>query len=347
MRQPKVKLESLQGLRAIAALAVFMFHLVPYLEIAGADFFTLTIYRFGFYGVDIFFVLSGFVLSLSTSGAGRTGFPAAKRYYIARLWRIYSGYLPFLLLMLLVNTHFSFERAADDNIIGSLFLVETRPTRLVLGVSWTLTYELYFYALFCSVFLLPTQAIRYLLASYSLSVLSFHYFIVDTEIHSSLASFILSPYVLEFFLGCLTSLVWRRGSSEGWTGILWLATAILFFIGISVLQVEPDDELGRFLTFGIASVALILALASTDHIRPKWLGRGLVRLGDASYTLYLSHIIFIDVAHQIGFFSFLGHETALLSNLGAVAFVFFVCVFSIFFYRIYERPAYLRIKSWH
>jgi peptidoglycan/LPS O-acetylase OafA/YrhL len=98
------------------------------------------------------------------------------------------------------------------------------------------------------------------------------------------------------------------------------------------------------LTFGVGSGALLLALLNTKVLGKGILGRGLVRLGDASYTLYLSHLIFIDAFHELGFFALLGQKSAPLANLGAITFVIAVCLFSIAFYRLYEKPSYLWLK---
>lgn len=343
MNQVNQPLSSLQGLRAIAALAVFMFHLGPYIEVAGANLFPKQIYSWGYAGVDIFFVLSGFVLTLSAASLGH-GQQVAIKFYLLRSWRIYSGYWPFLILMALTNHFFGFERAADDSVLGSIFLTDIRLEKLVLGVSWTLTYELYFYALFASLFLIPRAYSRVAAWVYTGAIVTFAATYTDSA-GSLVLGFIFSPYVLEFFLGVLLAKYWLRGVTQPRKPLLWLTFLASFYAGSVLLNVAPEDELGRSLTFGIGSGALILALASNNHLGGTILGRGLAGLGNASYTLYLSHLIFIDSAHELGLFAQLGQQNQTLANLGILTFVAVVCLFSTVFYRLYEKPSYLWLKD--
>ena len=342
MDQVNQPLSSLQGLRALAALAVFMFHLVPYVEVAGAGLFPEQVYRWGYAGVDIFFVLSGFVLTLSAA-SGR-GHQVAIKFYTLRIWRIYSGYWPFLILMYLANLFFGFERAADDSILGSIFLIDIRLEKLVLAVSWTLTYELYFYALFCLLFLIPPARSRVAALVYTGAIVAFTAIYSDSA-DSLVLGFIFSPYVLEFFFGVLLAKYWLRGAIEIPKPLLWFTFMASFYAGSILFNVAPEDELGRSITFGIGSGALILAVASNNLLEGRRLGRGLAGLGNASYTLYLCHLIFIDTAHELGLFAYLGQQDQALANLGILTFIVTVCLFSTTFYRLYEKPTYLWLKS--
>ena len=343
MNQPNQPLASLQGLRAIASLAVFLFHLVPYFEVAGASLFPKQVFHWGYAGVDVFFVLSGFVLTLSATSAPQHGRQVATKFLSLRMWRIYSGYWPFLIAMCLVNLYFGFERALDDNIVGSIFLTDIRLDNLVLGVSWTLTYELYFYTLFSTLFLLPRAYFRVAAGVYAVAILAFRAMYPDSVGNLALG-FVFSPYVLEFFLGALLAHYWLRGKIPIRTPLLWLIFLVSFYSGSALFKIAPDNELGRLLTFGVGSGALLLALLKTKLFELTVLGRALVGLGNASYTLYLSHLIFIDTSHELGFFTLLGQQTSSVANLSALAFIVAVCVFSTAFYRLYERPCYSWLK---
>ena len=344
MNQTNQTLGSLQGLRAVAALAVFLFHLVPYFEVAGASLFPKQVFHWGYAGVDVFFVLSGFVLTLSATSVPDYGPPGAAKFLALRMWRIYSGYWPFLIAMCLVNFYFGFERASDDNILGSIFLTDIRLDRLVLGVSWTLTYELYFYALFSTLFLAPRAYSLVAAGAYAGAILVFRAMYPDS-VGSLILGFVFSPYVLEFFLGVLLAKYWLRGKVPIRTPFLWLIFLASFYCGSVLFKIEPNDELGRLLTFGIGSGALLLALLNTKLFESTALGRVMVRLGDASYTLYLGHLIFIDTSHELGFFAILGQAGSTLANIGAITFVIAVCLFSIAFYRLIEKPTYLWLKG--
>ena len=344
MNQPNQPLASLQGLRAIAALAVFLFHLVPYFEVAGVNLFPKQVFHWGYAGVDVFFVLSGFVLTLSAASLKEHGRQVATKFLALRMWRIYSAYWPFLIAMCLVNLYFGFERALDDNIVGSIFLTDIRLDKLVLGVSWTLTYELYFYALFTTLFLIPRAHFQIAAGVYAVAILAFRAMYPDSVGNLTLG-FIFSPYVLEFFIGVLLAMYWLRGKIPAPPPVLWLIFLASFYAGSALFKIAPDNELGRLLTFAVGGGALLLALLKTKFFEATVLGRALAGLGDASYTLYLSHLIFIDTSHELGFFRLLGQQTSALANLGALTFIVAVCLFSIAFYRFYERPCYSWLKG--
>lgn len=344
MHQINKPLASLQSLRAVAALAVFLFHLVPYFQVAGASLFPKQVFHWGYAGVDVFFVLSGFVLTLSATHVPEHGRQAATKFLALRMWRIYSGYWPFLIAMCLINISFGFERALDDNIFGSIFLTDIRLHKLVLGVSWSLTYELYFYALFSTLFLLPHTYFRVAAGAYAGAIIAFRGMYPD-GVGSLALGFVFSAYVLEFFLGVLLANYWLRGKTPITTPFLWLIFAVSFYSGSALFKITPDDEVGRLLTFGVGSGALLLAFLNTKLFEASALGRALVRLGDASYTLYLCHLIFIDAFHALGFFALLGRQDSTTANLGAITFVIAVCLFSIAFYRLCEKPTYLWLKG--
>ena len=101
---------------------------------------------FGFAGVDIFFVLSGFVIWWTSSRA--EGVVYAIRFLSKRLSRIYLGYWPCLAISILVATFWWPVLLMDKSRIGNVFLIGEGFTGLVIGQAWSLAYELYFYAVF-------------------------------------------------------------------------------------------------------------------------------------------------------------------------------------------------------
>jgi peptidoglycan/LPS O-acetylase OafA/YrhL len=330
-------ISALQALRGGAALAVFLFHLIPYFAVSGTYLFPAWLWRSGEFGVDLFFVLSGVVLTLGYASKD----PSVKgvgRFYLRRGLRIYSGYWPFLLAMLVVNASFGFERALDDNLLGSVLLTETDISKLVLGVSWSLSFELYFYGLFGLLFLLPQRFAAGLLGLYATAILYLHYFATGAPLAEH---FVFSPFVLEFLFGCVIGALHQRRALTLRAYTAWALTALCFAVGATLTHHDPDGiPLFRVFTFGLGSALLIVAClqASTEWTSPG--GRALTSLGDASYTLYLCHIIFIDVAHELGLFTLLGGYHFVVAECGNALFMMLVCLFSIGFYRVVERPLY-------
>ena len=141
-------LVNIQFLRCVAAMLVVVYHAsarmpsgegpVSWLFQAG----TAT----GFAGVDVFFVISGFIMAWTTfeKAGSEDGSDFARR----RVARIYSGYWPFFILAAVV---FAWARAghfAESNLLKSFFLWPQPLNHNLLEVTWTLSFELYFYALF-------------------------------------------------------------------------------------------------------------------------------------------------------------------------------------------------------
>src|SRR4051812_24481767 len=121
-------LSSIQGLRFIAAFLVLLFHL----EISYS----------GYKGVDLFFVISGFVIYYSThleKVANKA--EQRKKFVINRLTKIFILYWSSLIALFSIN-----QFPLDIHALGSFFLVPGHKS--ILGVSWSLSYELYFYFLF-------------------------------------------------------------------------------------------------------------------------------------------------------------------------------------------------------
>ena len=261
-------IDALQALRGAAALAVFLFHLVPYFAVSGTNLFPAWLWRSGEFGVDLFFVLSGVVLTLgyasrdlSVKGVGR--------FYLRRGLRIYSGYWPFLLAMLLVNTSFGFERALDDNLLGSVLLTEIGISKLVLGVSWSLSFELYFYALFGLLFLVPQRLALVLLGLYAAAIVYLQYFLTDAPLADH---FVFSPFILEFLLGCVVGALYQRQALTLRSSSALALTALCFVIGAVLTQSDPDriPHLSRLhLRLGqrVADHRLLASVCAVDFAR--------------------------------------------------------------------------------
>ena len=330
-------ISALQALRGAAALAVFLFHLIPYFAVSGTHLFPAWLWRSGEFGVDLFFVLSGVVLTLGYASRDLSA-KGVGRFYLRRGLRIYSGYWPFLLAMLVVNASFGFERALDDNLLGSVLLTEINISKLVLGVSWSLSFELYFYALFGLLFFVPQRFAAALLGLYATAIVYLQYVVTDAPLAEH---FVFSPFILEFLFGCVVGALYQRKALNLGASSALALTALCFVIGAVLTQSDPDRiPLFRVFTFGLGSALLIIACLQTSTGLTSRGGRALTSLGDASYTLYLCHIIFIDVAHELGLFTLLRSSHFIVAESGNMLFMLSVCLFSIGFYRVVERPLY-------
>ena len=284
----QVSIQGIQYLRAIAALMV-VFHHARWFFPSDSILFTAPWAEFGTRGVDIFFVISGYVMTVTTrnySAHARHRIPQAvgfivKRfirvvplYWIATLWTakrlIWHGEagLPLLEDFLFVP-HFS-ERG-HGLIWPYLFQ------------GWTINYELFFYSLFALSMLAGRR--RYVFLSLALLTLVLLGMVLTiTHAHTNVAAviFYTSNLLLEFLMGVWLSL-WTQGRvSRLPRPILMGVTLIAFFI----LAVPNDDTIRGFADGIVAVVIVWTAVLWGDAIDIPLLKH----LGDASYSIYLFHM---------------------------------------------------------
>ena len=280
------KLQNLQALRAVAATAVVMAHLGA----LGARFPAVGT-EFGVYGVDIFFVLSGFIMSYVTrSSWGRPG-----SFLVHRALRIYPLWWICLIIAAPWISRYLFQ--APDMYFGyvarSWFLwpaISPRGDLLPLLVpGWTLAYEAAFYLFFAA--LMPFDrrglVVKVLLvfgAAWACSSL--------LPSGSAEQRFLANPIYFEFALGALVADMHARDFLNArWISVTCLVAFALVIVAV-VSKMNPDG-VWRFAICGVpAAAVLMLALymESRGRFAPTWL----VFLGEASYSLYLTHTMTIS-----------------------------------------------------
>jgi len=330
-------LYNIQFLRAIAAIIVLLHHTLPQYQAMGGTSLWFTYFcSWGFIGVDIFFIISGYIMAYTTINKQRT-FTQAKQFLTHRFFRIYLGYIPFFIAMFTLLLKINPEKLATLDIFGSLFLINTDMYQLVLPISWSLSYELFFYILFVFTFFFSKKALYNIipLFIFSLFLLSFlsYYHIIPL-------SFFYSPFLLEFFAGILLYM-YQKYFMKPW--ILLFATIIMgvsLYLGIFY---ETKNGLIRIFTFGSSMFSLILIFLILEHNKLYKTSTLFKKIGDASYTIYLSHLIIIELFYFIGARDFFTTKT--LPLLGVVVIFISVILFSLFYYKWIEKPLYQRVIS--
>lgn len=280
-----MRLHAIQYLRAIAALAVVYSHATQ-----GYAPYEAVLPYAGVFGVDIFFVISGFIMVWIARDTDR---PVA--FFVNRVRRVVPLYWFFTLLLALimlvlpsVMDNASLEIGA---LVQSLLFFPhwsaTHPGEPwpLLAPGWSLNYEMYFYLLFAaSLFLRPTWRVAFIIGMITLVYAA----ALAIGGDSALSSFLLETIVFEFALGMLLALAFKRGlrlpPAAGW-GMILLALAWLLV----------DPQWIHILRYGIPAL-LIVAGCLYLNLGENKLG---VLLGDSSYALYLSHIFVLGVLRKI------------------------------------------------
>ncbi|NDY42536.1 acyltransferase [Dissulfurirhabdus thermomarina] len=281
-----MKLETIQAWRALAVLLVVLFH--GTLRVAGhygvAPLWGA--FRVGFCGVHLFFVISGFIILFAH--AGDVGRPRRLPWYwTRRLVRIY----PFYWIILLASGGWRFLVHGPDLRefwLNALFFMKENV--LVIPVSWTLRYEVLFYALF-SALVLDRRLGAAVAAAWLGLLLAGPW----------RGGILLHPFNLLFLFGLAAGGLWfglRRlrpaaGGRVGAAclaagGILFAATAAALFARPASVATWPRD-LPSILGLGAGSLLLVLGSAS-PAVEGFFARRRLLSLvGDASYAIYLVH----------------------------------------------------------
>lgn len=297
---------AIQILRGIAAFAVVLHHIPHY--IASRSLTTAYTLESGAAGVDVFFVISGFVMHAATAGRR----PQALDFFVRRLARILPIYwlistALFLATIAIPSAFGSFKTTPIVWLQSLLFIpvFDGRGfIRPLISQGWTLHFELTFY-LMLTISLLLAKRHQTLLAA--LMVLSLSTIVSATTastLHSWLQLF--APITLEFCAGVMIGhlfcssramAVMRTMRALPIAGLaLSLASLYFFKDGVSA-------ELGypRVMGWGMGAVLLVIGAL---FMEPVWRRLAfpvdyLKKLGDASYSLYLIHGLLFSVAWKL------------------------------------------------
>jgi exopolysaccharide production protein ExoZ len=293
------RLESIQVLRAVAALLVLFAHAWPQLAYYGVP-DAIPNFTFGAIGVDLFFVISGFIMVYTSEPLfGQPG--AWRAFAFRRLLRVVPMYwaLTTVLLILWCRGGGIPSYSSVEHVVGSyLFLPVTTnvgTTEPLLGVGWTLNHEMFFYALFAC-----TIALHRRLAVLSLTAL----IIAITALPTSAAPWSVwaSPYLYEFAAGMWIAAAMREGVRIP----LWLATAV-GLLGLYLAVASYLHPWGsRVETWGPACACIVAAVALASGNGLPFAFRPLVIIGDASYALYLAHTLVPTGLHVLKITALIG-----------------------------------------
>lgn len=342
MFKPEVKsghksIESLQAIRGIAATLVVLFHVTLNLRTNYATNFLNGFFEFGNSGVEIFFVLSGFIISYTSARMIGTGKP--RKYVLKRLARVYPIYwivtTAFLVPAIAFGLHGGFEPTATG-LLSTYLLLPFHP--MVNGVSWSLSFEIYFYLLFA--LLIVSRRFFVLLIAVlvgTLAQLTGTFSFAGTLI----ADFFFSQYVLLFFMGMAVYWVWERKtlSPSARASLLVLivsATAYLTYAqSFHGYRYSP-------VFYGAVSAVCIYCAISFELGTGVRVPRFLVVLGDASYVLYLIHLPILNLSTK--FAARLTTDAHALIAINCVMAALIILA-SIFIHKKAERPLNSYIKA--
>lgn len=287
----RLKLESIQGLRFFAAFLVVATHITDFISERVND-VPNHYWHTGLTGVDVFFVISGFIMAYTTKVDGRLDWA---EFLIRRITRIVPLYWIATMLKIVLVMIFAEEaRHSDNNLVHILasfafipWLNMDHEYLPVIPAGWTLNYEMFYYILFTAALFMKIKPLIFCGAVFAALVLAGNLFTI-----TGIASYYTDPIVFEFIFGMLIAFLIRRNSTryDAYIG------GVLIVLGASLIfLVSPDDWVinHRWLVWGGAGAALVSGALFMDRHGIRLVPQWMVRLGDASYSLYLFHAMII------------------------------------------------------
>lgn len=318
------KVLSVHYLRGLAALMVVALHYSFYLPENISVFFGS-----GSVGVDIFFLISGFIITFATRKRADTLY----NFSIKRFFRIYPLFIIiWVTSMLTVN--------ADASILSKLqslflFMVDYNGSNApafgfnLMGPPWTLTYEILFYAIF-GISMCISHKYRALISGLSIVIIVFglqfifngnvslaaqtsadmivrHWWQVPVKILST-------PILFEFVVGMLLAEIYIRTADYRNT----IVSSVILLLGVVVFTALYFSGEMRLLGFkgGIwVALTIFIPFIVFDKLHGFKESRVMLYLGDISYSIYISHFLLLTALMHY-------HPDILASHNGYVVFMF-------------------------
>jgi exopolysaccharide production protein ExoZ len=281
----RAQLLSIQYLRAVAALLIVYQHAREFIPV----YWNHLQYFNGDCGVDIFFVISGFIMAVTA----RNG--TARDFLLRRVTRIVPLYWFFTLLIAALLPF--------PNLVGNVIMTPATLLMSLLFVpheslahhgeiwpvlvqGWTLNYEMLFYALFATFLFLPLgKRVLTLGALFGLSVaLGSHFPHIDTPV----LFVVTNPILLEFVAGMVIGYLYLKRRT-----LPVLLAILTLVLGITILTVECFTSTPRLFIKGLTGFMIVLGVISIESRKGIPQIQFWRSLGDASYSIYLSHLFLV------------------------------------------------------
>jgi peptidoglycan/LPS O-acetylase OafA/YrhL len=288
---------NIQALRALAAAMVVIVHLEVFAATLGFGKVDVELFAAG---VDLFFIISGFIMVYTTSRNP----PSPSQFFLNRVLRIAPLYWFLTLLAFmaaLIAPRLMGGTVADPvHLIKSLLFIpyarEDGLFRPILFVGWSLNYEMFFYLLFAAGLAIASVGKRVAIVVGGLVVVSLAGKIWQAELAPE-AVFLIQPIILEFALGMVIGLGYARlPESRGAARLAVLLAPVSLFLLLSAARwpLPGGGPLSSLPAAALVLSALIAERGGMKFDRPI-----VILLGNASYALYLTHPFVTQAATKV------------------------------------------------
>jgi exopolysaccharide production protein ExoZ len=318
-------ISNIQVARGFAAICVIIFHIIgtsrSYSQ--GVE-WLLFIEGWGAFGVDLFFVISGFVMVKSLNSRHRDPL----EFFVLRFARIVPLYWMITALVILFyilfpqvfrSTNITLKWAASSFSFLSNFLYSKNP---VIMVGWTLEYEMLFYVIL-------TLALKIGGRRSGVPIASVVLFVVAIVFNNTLLN--------EFNLGILAGVCCRyKLFSEAKYWFLLMLGVVVILIGARGVEIFP--KITRFWIWGLPSFCIVVGASNIGQVKTGWL----TKIGEASYSIYLIQVIAIPCFYKLSSKHFVGMNADLVAMICLAINV----IIGLVVHRTIERPLNSAVKKW-
>jgi len=316
-------INNIQALRAFAAINVVFFHVIMISTSYGQGVNIFAVFEgWGKNGVDLFFVISGFVM-MHTQIKNKKSIGAFLKSRIIRIVPMYWLVTLFVITLYLVFPSIFRSIVFEPTYILSSFLfvsqisVDAKP---ILAVGWTLEWEVLFYIIF---------SLSLLLKNWRLVMLTIGLALVFVAIITE------TWLIIEFFFGMVIAYVFNLKKINETNGFL------IFGFGFILLLLSINNintfQIDRLIMWGVPSTFIVFGLLYARQTN----SRVLIYLGDASYSIYIIHSSVLSVFYKLSliYISSLNYDfLAIICLCGSVA-------FGCLTYSFIEKPITNRLKK--
>lgn len=255
----------------------------------------------GRFGVEIFFVISGFIMWHTTA----TSDISPAEFWRRRVVRIVPLYWLFLALLVFGALQFPhlFHSTAitPENVTKSfLFIphfhvVQTELIAPVLIPGWSLNYEMFFYVVFGLVLFLASRLLRITILGLVLAGLVL--LGIALQPAGALLSTYTNPDLLKFLDGIVLAVAYRAG----WFHSPRLGSALIAAVIVLPLLIAPPASFARFDDFlGLSATAVVAGALAMETVARRAPSSVFLAIGSASYSIYLSHLFFLRATELLG-----------------------------------------------
>ncbi|MBN3787655.1 acyltransferase [Burkholderia sp. Ac-20353] len=286
LTRPPAVFHNLQCARALAALAVVGYH--------------MNVLPFGSSGVDVFFVISGFIMSYVAPREGRAFFMKRLIRIVPLYWMTTLGvYAIAVLRPQWLNTTTADLAYLVKSLLFIPYIKENGHWGPLNLNGWTLEYEMLFYVVI-AVSLVLVRA-RYATTLAALLLALFCGYVAAGGPFGAVAAHLGQPFVLEFGLGVLACHALEAGIGRRLSSSAWVAIAAAGVAAIMLFHVFHGTPAGvaRVAGWGVPACLLVVALIALDLRGWTVTNRIAAALGAASYSIYLIHPYVIGIAGKI------------------------------------------------